>query len=119
MFDISDSELLTLMVAKRAQAQNDADWQAALKDVVAKFRQEIANLENEAKAHSAAAEAYSPVLDHFRQKYPNDPMWAKSRHLFKNKARGAKPRWRTELFEPAYKAKMAEKKVAFPDAFVA
>lgn len=119
MFDISDSELFTLMVAKRAQAQNDAEWQAAFQQVVAKFRQEIANLENEAKAWSAAADAYSPVLDYFRQKYPNDPMWAKSRHLFKNKARGAKPRWRTELFEPNYRARMAEKKVAFPDNFMA
>lgn len=119
MFDITDSELLTLMMAKRAQAKSDAEWVAAFQEVVAKFRQEIANVTNEAKAHSAAAEAYAPVLDYFRQKYPNDPMWAKSRHLFKNKARGTKPRWRTELFEPNYRAKMADKKVAFPEEFIA
>lgn len=119
MFDITDAELFTLMVAKRAQAQNDAEWQAAFKQAVGGLQQKAVDLNNEANAFAAAAEAYGPVLDYFRQKYPNDPMWAKSRHLFKNKARGAKPRWRTELFEPAFKAKMAEKKVAYPDNFLA
>ena len=125
MFDISDSELLMAQMAGKAKQDIHAEWNARyVRDMteanakIERLNQRVSDLDNEANAFAAAAAAYSEVLEYFRKQHPNDPMWAKSRHLFKNKTRGSKPRWRAEVYEPALRRKMAEKGVKNAEDFI-